>query len=74
VSSNTYSNFEETEKRLEAYGYVDLEKFRKVLEEENFTVKIFLTIINFFQKTYYKEGILCVNNIFFVKKVLMIKS
>jgi len=55
VSSNTYSNFEETEKNLEAYGYVDLEKFRKVLEEENFT-------------TYYKEGILCVNNIFFVKK------
>jgi len=55
VPSGSLSNFEETEKNFEAYGYVDLEKFRKVLEEYNFT-------------TYYKEGILCVNNIFFVKK------
>jgi len=38
MPSASLSNYEETEKNFEAYGYVDLEKFRKVLEEYNFTV------------------------------------
>lgn len=33
-----YSNDSDADKKFEAFGYVDLEKFRLVLEENNYSV------------------------------------
>jgi hypothetical protein len=38
LPQGVYSNDSDADKKFEAFGYVDLEKFRLVLEENNYSV------------------------------------